>query len=246
LALLVPVVAALVGAACDTGDGRQLREPTAAERAAMPTTTTTTSVLPSLPLDVIGDAAASTTVGAGSTVAGSAGVGSTIGGSVVGSVPAAPTTLPGTFAIQAPWSTGAPIDVRFTCDGEDRSPLLTWTAPPAGAVELALVVTDDDAQGFVHWAVAGIPPTAGQIDEGAGAGAQVTVGFEGVTGFGTPGYGGPCPPTPGETHTYRFALYALGQQTELPDGYTGDELIAFAAATAVGYTDVTGAYTRAG
>ncbi|MGI9053816.1 MAG: YbhB/YbcL family Raf kinase inhibitor-like protein [Ilumatobacteraceae bacterium] len=248
--LVIPVglagVLALAGAACDTGDGRQLREPTASERAAVPTTTSTTVVLPSLPLDVIGDAAGTTVPGIGSTVAppgvpGSAGV-----GSVTPTPPTGPpTTLPGTFGLQAPWSTGAPIDVRFTCDGEDRSPLLMWTAPPAGTVELVLMVIDDDAQGFVHWAVAGLPPTAGQVPEGGGGGAQITVGFEGVTGFGTPGYGGPCPPTPGETHTYRFALYALGQQTELPDGYTGDELIAFAASTAIAYADVTGTYTRA-
>ena len=44
---------------------------------------------------------------------------------------------------------------------------VSWTRPRPGTVELALLVTDDDADGFVHWAVAGIAPTAGGIAEGA-------------------------------------------------------------------------------
>ncbi len=103
------------------------------------------------------------------------------------------------------------------------------------------MVTDDDAGDFVHWAVAGIPTTLTQVGEGA----QITGAIEGVTGFNTPGWGGPCPPSAGETHTYRFTLYALGQQTELPDGFTGDELISVAASTAVAVGEVTGTYTRA-
>ena len=78
----------------------------------------------------------------------------------------APTTVAAAFTLQAPWPSGGTIDVRFTCDGEDVSPALSWTAPPAGTVELALVVTDDDAGGFVHWAVGGIPAAAGAVSEG--------------------------------------------------------------------------------
>ena len=109
--------------------------------------------------------------------------------------------------------------MRFTCDGEDRSPLLIWSAPPAGTVELALLVTDDDAGGFVHWAVAGIPPTAGEVGEGA----QITGAIEGRNDFGDPGWSGPCPPA-GAPHTYRFTLYALSQQAELPEDFTGADL----------------------
>ena len=100
---------------------------------------------------------------------------------------------------------------------------MTWTAPPAGTVELALLVTDDDADGYVHWAVAGIPPTAGEKGEGA----TITGAFEGVNDFGNVGWSGPCPPA-GAPHTYRFTLYALDQQAELPDGFTGADLEAVA------------------
>jgi Raf kinase inhibitor-like YbhB/YbcL family protein len=151
----------------------------------------------------------------------------------------APVAAP-SFTIQAPWPDGGAIDVRFTCDGEDRSPALSWSTPPPGTVELALVVTDDDAEDFVHWAVAAIPPTTLQVGEGA----QITGAIEGVTDFGSAGWGGPCPPGAGETHRYRFSLYALGQQTELPDDFTGDELINVAASTALAFAEVTGNYTR--
>lgn len=193
-------------AACDTGDGRTLREPTAQQRTAMTTSTTSTTVIPTLP-------------GALATT----------------------TTLPALFTLQAPWVDGGAIDVRFSCDGEGRSPQLIWSLPPIGTVELALVVTDDDAPGFVHWAVAGLPPTAGQLAEGG----PVT-GIEGVNGAGAPGYTGPCPPAAGETHTYRISLYALNQQTELPDDFTGQELLDLATTTGIASAEVTGTYTRVG
>ena len=104
------------------------------------------------------------------------------------------------------------IDARFTCDGDDVSPPLSWTGAPAGTVELALLVTDDDADGFVHWAVAGIAPASGRCVEGAGPPGAVA----GAERLRRAGWSGPCPPA-GSPHTYRFTLYALNQQAEVPD-----------------------------
>ena len=55
----------------------------------------------------------------------------------------------------------ATIPRRHTCDGEDRSPPLSWSAPPAGTGSLALVLDDPDAPGgrFIHWLAWGIPRT---------------------------------------------------------------------------------------
>lgn len=118
--------------------------------------------------------------------------------------------------------------------------MVTWTAPPAGTVELALVVTDPDADDFVHYAVAGLPPTAGQI----GGGLTYAGGREGLNSFGQPGWGAPCPPGSGDTHTYRWTLWALSQQNELPDGFTGDDLVATAFATGFASAQLSGTYTR--
>jgi Raf kinase inhibitor-like YbhB/YbcL family protein len=202
------LLAAALVVACDSGDGRDLRPPTEEERGAVPTTTTTTTSVPDVPL---GGLPTSTTLPA--------------------------TTAAQVFSLQLPWSPGGPIDVRFTCHGDDRSPALAWTAPPAGTVELALLVTDDDANGFVHWAVAGIAPASGDNGEGA----QITGALEGRNDFGRPGWGGPCPPA-GAPHTYRFRLYALNQQSELPDDFTGADLQATADPTAIAVAESTGTY----
>jgi len=211
-ALLALLAAGLVvaAAACDEGDGREMRPPSSAQRAAA-TTTTSSSTTSSIP--------------------------GVIGGPVTTS-PGAPTTTTA-FGLSAPWEDGGTIDARFTCDGEDRSPLLTWTAPPAGTVEMALLVTDDDADGYVHWAVARIPPTAGEKGEGA----TITGATEGANDFGDVGWGGPCPPA-GEPHTYRFSLYALSQQAELADDFTSEDLLELADSTAIAVAEVTGTYSR--
>jgi Raf kinase inhibitor-like YbhB/YbcL family protein len=204
----------VAAAACDTGDGKTLRPPTEEQRAALTTTTsTTTSSLPRVP-DVID--LTSTTVGADATIVGPP------------------------FTLSVPWGDGGVIDAALTCDGEDRSPSLAWTAPPVGTVELALLVTDDDADGFVHWAVAGIAPAAGELAEGT----PFPGAIEGTNGFGAVGWGGPCPPT-GAPHTYRFTLYALNQQLELPEGFSGEELLATAEPAALDATEAIGTYQRA-
>jgi Phosphatidylethanolamine-binding protein len=94
--------------------------------------------------------------------------------------------LPTSIAFAA----GGTIPRRHSCDGEDRSPPLSWTAPPTGSRSLALILDDPDAPGgrFVHWLAWGIPPDAGGLAEGKAA------PLEGRNDFGTVGYRGPCPP----------------------------------------------------
>jgi Raf kinase inhibitor-like YbhB/YbcL family protein len=105
---------------------------------------------------------------------------------------------------------GEQIPVRHTCDGDDLSPPLAWTAPPEGTVSLALCLDDPDAgrYPFTHWLAWRLPAAAGGIGEGEAAPA------EGRNDFGAPGYRGPCPP-PGKLHRYLFRLYALDAELEL-------------------------------
>jgi len=45
--------------------------------------------------------------------------------------------------------------------------------------------------------------------------------MNGVTDFGTPGYGGPCPPKGARPHHYHFTLYALKiEKLDVPKGAT--------------------------
>jgi Raf kinase inhibitor-like YbhB/YbcL family protein len=123
-----------------------------------------------------------------------------------------PSVAPMAFGSSA-FAAGAAIPARFTCDGETVSPPLAGSDVPADAAALGVVVTDPDANGFVHWVVAGIDPTtAGGVD----AGSLPAGAVEGRNDAGGLGWVGPCPPS--GTHTYEFTLYALGQPVDLdPD-----------------------------
>lgn len=213
------LVAGTALVACDTDDGRTMREPTGSQRAAMPTTTSST--LPGVPIVtdppvILAATDPSTTL-----------VATTEAGEV------AP------FAVTGPWASGAAIPVEHTCDGADTAPLISWTSPPAGTVEVAVVVTDRDAENFVHYAAAGFPPVAGGM-----GGAVVPGAVEGTNDFGTIGWRGPCPPA-GTTHTYVWTVYALAEPSGFVAGAPGGDLWEqLVESTAFASAEFTGAFTR--
>jgi Raf kinase inhibitor-like YbhB/YbcL family protein len=112
----------------------------------------------------------------------------------------------------------------FGCTGQNVSPALEWSGVPANAKSLALIVHDPDAitgvGGFTHWIIYNIPVSATGLEQGAGTseGEGLPEGsVQAATSFGTPGWGGPCPPAGDEPHRYEFTLYALGtEKLELP------------------------------
>lgn len=113
---------------------------------------------------------------------------------------------------------GQTIPKRYTCDGEDVSPQLSWKDVPAGTKSLALIVDDPDAPvgTWVHWVIYDIPPSLNGLQEGTPKTPAVDgIGVQGVNGFRKVGYGGPCPPK-GSSHRYFFKLYALDQLIGLP------------------------------
>jgi Raf kinase inhibitor-like YbhB/YbcL family protein len=111
----------------------------------------------------------------------------------------------------AAFEPGGVIPREHTCDGDDVSPPLSWSGPPEGTQAFALMVTDPDAQEFVHWVLADIPASTTELASGAGD----SIGTPGLNDFGRTGWGGPCPPT--GIHQYVFRLYALSA----PLGLTG-------------------------
>lgn len=97
------------------------------------------------------------------------------------------------------------ISRLYTCDGEDRSPHLTWSEFPENSKSFALSVIDPDAPGrdFIHWLITNIPVQTRKIEEG-----EVPSGAEQIMNdFGKKDYGGPCPPS--GVHRYFFTVYAL-------------------------------------
>jgi Raf kinase inhibitor-like YbhB/YbcL family protein len=119
------------------------------------------------------------------------------------------------------FSDGENIPRRYSCEGDDLIPPLSWAGLPPDTAELAILFDDPDAPGgtFTHWVVWGIDPAAGGVTEGEvpeGAG-------QGANDFGRTGYGGPCPPR-GSSHRYYFTLFALSEGVSLKEGASAGDL----------------------
>jgi hypothetical protein len=140
----------------------------------------------------------------------------------------------GTFA------PGGTIPRRHTCDGEDRSPPLSWSVPPTGIRSLALILDDPDAPGgrFIHWLAWGITPDTGGLGEGEAA------PLEGRNDFATVGYRGPCPPRGHGPHRYRFRLHAVAEEVQLPSGAGVRELDQALRAKGLAVAELVGTYQR--
>jgi Raf kinase inhibitor-like YbhB/YbcL family protein len=106
------------------------------------------------------------------------------------------------------FSDGGIIPARYTCDGADESPPLTWSGAPEGTQGFALIVHDLDALrgDFTHWVVFEIPAGVCEFPDGA---APIQTSLEGNNDAGKMGYHGPCPPPGHGPHRYIFELYAL-------------------------------------
>ena len=102
------------------------------------------------------------------------------------------------------------IPMKYTCEGQQVSPPLSFSGIPSGAKSLALIVHDPDAPmqgGFTHWVVWNIDPSTTNLPEGFDGAEQ------GLNGAQKPGYTGMCPPN--GTHHYHFMLYALDTKLDI-------------------------------
>jgi Raf kinase inhibitor-like YbhB/YbcL family protein len=106
------------------------------------------------------------------------------------------------------------IPARFTCNGDDLAPPLSWSGVPAGTKSLVLIVDDPDApdpkhprQTWVHWLVYNIPVDCAGLPEG---GALPAGALTGRNDWNRADYGGPCPPV--GRHRYFHKLYALDME----------------------------------
>ena len=116
---------------------------------------------------------------------------------------------------------GGMIPQKYTCDGADVSPPLSWTGVPEGTRSFVLICDDPDAPSgtWVHWVLYDLPATVRELPEQVPTDREPDVGGrQGTTDFRRIGYGGPCPP--GGTHRYFFKLYALDRTLGLPAGPT--------------------------
>lgn len=132
------------------------------------------------------------------------------------------TEAPPAFELTTPaFSPNTVIPDRHTCLGVDTSPPLSWANVPDSTAELALVVRDLSADGFVHWVVSGIDPALGQLEEDDVPADAV----EARNDFGEIGWSGPCPPAGSGSHDYEFRLYALAEDIGLVPDLDADQAV---------------------
>jgi Raf kinase inhibitor-like YbhB/YbcL family protein len=148
----------------------------------------------------------------------------------------APLTLTSTA-----FTVGGAIPVDLTCDGANTSPPLSWGSVPEGTVELAITVTDTDANGFVHWVLAGLDRSVQALTSGATPDGAV----EANNDKDTAGWTGPCPPKAAGPHHYIVTLYALTAPSGVTAGMVGRTAIAAISKVPGVTATLSGTYERA-
>jgi Raf kinase inhibitor-like YbhB/YbcL family protein len=158
-----------------------------------------------------------------------------------GSTPDPVGTGPAIFTSGA-FSSGGAIPIEFTCDGDNIAPPLNWRRVPIGTQSLALLMDDQDADGYVHWVMYNIPADSMGLGAGTFRDSDLDDGsFQGVNSRGEIGYTGPCP---GGEHRYLFRLYALDAEVDLEAGATLAEVEAAIADHVLALSELVGTYSR--
>jgi len=140
---------------------------------------------------------------------------------------------------------GGNIPSQFTCDGEDRSPELSWSGAPENTASYVLICDDPDAPGgdWVHWVIFDLPPQSSGLAEGVPSSERLDAGgTHGKNSWGRLGYGGPCPPS--GTHRYFFKLYALDSPLDLEAGQGKEQLLQAIEGHVLAQGELMGTYGR--
>lgn len=139
---------------------------------------------------------------------------------------------------------------KFTQEGENVSPPLSWTHVGPSVQEFALICEDPDAPRggpYVHWLIYGIPREVNALPEGIPPKADLKkpiIAKQGRNSAGDIGFSGPMPPTGHGWHRYYFRLFALDKKLELKSGLTYNELLEAIRNNVVGEAEIMGRYQR--
>jgi Raf kinase inhibitor-like YbhB/YbcL family protein len=129
---------------------------------------------------------------------------------------------------------GGKIPAKYSQEGEQVSPPLTWTDPPNGTMSFVVHVFDMDFApnrgadpSQLMWLVWNIPASSRGLPENVPAAAKLPDGSQQISASG-PQYRGPGTQANGPMHHYAFEVYAL--DTKLDFQPTTDALATRAAA----------------
>ena len=139
---------------------------------------------------------------------------------------------------------GSTMSTEYTCDGSGVSPELSWSNPPQGTKEFALIMSTLPGDGTTKWSwvIYGIPANTREL-------AKNTTGV-GIFGVGSHGsttkYQPPCSKGPG-AKIYTITLYALSESPKLPSDasqVTGDVLTKAISTITLGSTKLNLSHAR--
>ena len=138
-------------------------------------------------------------------------------------------------------------DPMRMCGGENVSPALSWSNPPAKTKSFVVFLLDPDGlggQSVSHWVGYGIPAGVKEFAEGElTKGSMNFVGGKGTRDNAL--YIGPCPPVGEAPHHYVFTVVATDLEPgALKPGMTRDEVYVAIKGHAVGASSIIGRYAR--
>ena len=138
---------------------------------------------------------------------------------------------------------GATMAADYTCDGTGSSPQLTWSNPPAGTTEFAVLMTTLPGDGTTkwNWVMSGIPAATRSLTKDSFGLGTPGVGSDGPF----VGYQAPCSQGPG-AKVYTFTVYALsGSPTLSTTPATGAALTTAMSGLTLGTATLNLSFSRA-
>lgn len=148
---------------------------------------------------------------------------------------------------------GMPIPKRFTGDGVDVSPPLSWSGIPPAAKELVLICDDPDAptpESWVHWILYKLSPVLEGLPEGLPTMPRIDTPLAAYQGRNSwpsgkqIGYRGPAPPKGHGMHHYHFRLMAIDAHLDLEPGIDKRELLQTISGHVLEEATMIGTYAR--
>ena len=113
---------------------------------------------------------------------------------------------------------GGDLDDKFTQNGDNMSPGISWSKGPQGTQSYVVLAEDSGAnraEPIVHWVIYNIPSTASSLPQNVPTDTTLENGAsQGKNIRGTAGYIGPKPPA-GQTHPYHFQIFALSSKLNI-------------------------------
>ena len=145
------------------------------------------------------------------------------------------------------FGSGAQLDDKYTQNGENMSPPLSWSKGPMGT--RSYVVLTEDAgvnrhDPVFHWVVYNIPATMTELNQKMPTDATLESGaMQGLNVRKATGFLGPKPPA-GQTHPYHFEVFALNTRLDLDPAKTDRNAVVDAMkGHVIAMGDIVGNYT---